>query len=57
MQHLREIAQLFSATTKMLFRANGEKETFKIAAKKKITGKRKKKIALVFGCIAKKHPE
>lgn len=43
MRYLRERAQLFSAMTKMLFRVNGEKETFKITAKKKITAKGEKK--------------
>lgn len=44
MWYLREIAQLFSAMTKMLFGANGEKETFKITAKRKSQAKGEKKV-------------
>lgn len=35
---------MFSAMTKMLFRANGEKETFKITTKRKSQAKGKKKV-------------
>lgn len=59
MRYLRERAQLFSAMTKMLFRANGlmeKRKPSKSQPKRKLQPKEKKKLDVI-GFITKKNPE